>query len=69
MLNDTWAWNGKSWKKLDAQGPVKRGIYALIYDPENKHLLFYGSGKRENGKWILDDETWVWKDRPWKLLH
>jgi hypothetical protein len=69
MLNDTWAWNGESWKKLDNRGPIKRGIYALIYDKKNEHLLFYGSGKRENGKWILDDETWSWKDDSWHLLR
>lgn len=65
MLTDTWAWDGRIWRKRSEQGPRKRGVYALVYDHARQQALFYGSGTRVEGAWILDAETWTWDGSNW----
>ena len=69
LLKDTWSWDGQSWRQLAEDGPLKRGVYALVYDRAEHQALFYGSGIRAEGRWILDAETWIWRDRSWQLAE
>lgn len=68
-LSDTWMWDGQVWKRLTGAGPLKRGIYALVYDRVDHHALFYGSGIRKEGRWILDAESWIWEDNAWHMVR
>ena len=66
LLTDTWTWNGSRWQDLGVTGPTKRGIYALAFDRSRGEAVFYGSGLRQDGSWVLDAETWIWKGDAWQ---
>jgi hypothetical protein len=56
---ETWAYDGRSWKRLTADGPRRR--YArLEYDARAQGLLLYGGFDRQpsNELWSLRDATW-----------
>ena len=69
LFNDTWSWNGQNWKRLSNKGPIKRGIYSLVYNRVSHTAMFYGSGIRKDNEWVLDDETWFWKNNAWQKLY
>lgn len=71
-LDDVWAWNGASWKRLPdlpttprADGGVRGRIGSLLYwDPKLSRLVFSGGVDRIGGAistetFSLDDRTWV----------
>ena len=66
LFRDTWSWDGERWKVLSTNGPVKRGVYAMAYDRKLRLAFFHGSGRRKDGAWFLDSETWAWKGDMWK---
>jgi len=65
LYTDTWSWDGQSWVRISDNGPLRRGIYSLVFNRASNYAMFYGSGIRKDGKWFLDDETWVWKNDDW----
>jgi hypothetical protein len=57
VTNDTWEWNGSSWKDFGYNGPSRAGHgMAGLGD---RVILF--------GGW-LDDETWQWDGSAWSQL-
>ncbi|HVH63374.1 MAG TPA: hypothetical protein VNA65_07225 [Candidatus Dormibacteraeota bacterium] len=69
-LDDTWLWNGKSWRKLDVQGPPARSAAVAAYDSA-RHVIvvFGGSGPTGAGQARLLQDTWTWDGRQWQQLH
>lgn len=64
VLDDMWAWDGKSWTEIKANGPGKRFMHAMAYDAvRNKTILFGGS----DGQQTLAD-TWEWDGRVWRRV-
>ncbi len=55
--NETWAWDGASWTRLDAV-PVLTARYGhtMAYDPVLQQVLLFGG--RDNSAYFND--TWVW---------
>jgi Kelch motif protein/galactose oxidase-like protein len=58
----TWAWNGKTWTKLEMENPPHRSEGKTAYD-ENHHWVVLFGGDTEHGSlndtWILDDQKWL----------
>jgi Kelch motif len=62
-LDDTWLWNGASWRKLDVAGPPARGGAMAAYDSARHEIVLFG-GAGEGG--VLND-TWTWDGSGWQL--
>lgn len=69
-MDDTWLWNGKSWKQLAVQGPPARAAAVAAYDSA-RHVVvvFGGAGPSGAGPGLLLDDTWVWNGDKWQQLH
>ncbi len=56
-LNDTWAWDGKTWKKLKvANQPSSRYVSSMDFDPLNGGLVLFGG---ELSGDIVTNQTWL----------
>ena len=65
-LGDTWLWNGRSWRKLDVQGPPARSAAMVVYDPvRHVVVLFGGSGPEGAGLGLYFQDTWTWDGAHW----
>lgn len=60
-LRDLWAWDGKSWTQLSANGPPSRGGQpGLTYDPVRDRFVLFGGGNLSG--------TWEWDGRRWTQM-
>jgi hypothetical protein len=58
--NDTWEWNGSTWKVIaPAVSPPPRADAAMAYDTSSRQLILFGgiTPANENGA-----DTWVWNN-------
>ncbi len=65
-LNDTWIWNGNSWKKADIKGPSPRGFCAFTFHKERKTIILHGG--RGNGG-LTHSDLWEWNGKNWKKIE
>ena len=62
-LAETWEWDGKSWKKIDAAPPDVTDHFAMAYDPARGQTVLYGGqGPDQKGK----AGTWTWDGIKWQ---
>jgi len=62
-LNDTWIWNGTTWKQaLPAHSPPARLWHSMAYDPVHQQVLLFGG---DSGTQFLND-TWIWNGTDWQ---
>jgi hypothetical protein len=67
-LDDTWLWDGKSWKRLDVSGPSARSAAMAVYDSvRHEVVLFGGSGPGGVGPGLYFNDTWTWDGSRWRL--
>jgi hypothetical protein len=60
-LNDTWAWDGSTWTRLNpATVPSKRGSAVMAYHAGTKKLVMFGGdvGNHTNETWTFDGRDW-----------
>jgi hypothetical protein len=69
-LGDTWLWDGRSWRQLDAQGPPARSAAMVAYDSvRHVVVLFGGSGPDGAGQGLYFQDTWTWDGTQWQAQH
>jgi len=59
----TWEWDGQSWTKQDAVGPLHRRDYQMVYDSTRKRTVFFGSDNR-----YTESDTWEYDGLNWYLV-
>lgn len=64
--DDLWAWDGDSWRQLEAPTPPARGFAAAAYDPHRESILLHGG--RGNDRVTFSD-LWEWNGDEWQLLE
>ncbi|HEY2565216.1 MAG TPA: kelch repeat-containing protein [Acidimicrobiales bacterium] len=63
--NDTWIWNGGTWKQLaTATAPPARYRASMAFDPATNQLILFG-GFDDTTSF---DDTWAWDGATWKKL-
>ena len=64
-LNDTWAWDGKTWRQLDtgAGGPTPGEGSSMAWDGALNEMVLVTSG----GAAQSSDSTWIWNNPHWRL--
>ena len=68
LLDDTWAWNGQTWRQLHpATSPPALYGAELVVDPTRGHLLLLGgSGQTDStGVVLLQQGAWTWDGQTW----
>ena len=69
-LNDTWAYDGNSWKLLNSDGPADCLPHGMFYDDTRKHLMLITLANKGNP----DDDNrrqnilWQWANNTWQKL-
>ena len=63
-LRDTWAWNGRTWRKVANDGPA-RAFTALVNDPLSGAPLRVG-GQSAAG---FEGDHWRWTNDGWSLVE
>src|SRR5438552_638068 len=64
-LNDTWAWNGTTWRLLHPSvAPGARDSSGIAYDSTHHRLILFGGF---DGTTYLND-TWGWDGSNWRRL-
>ncbi|MBI1826405.1 MAG: hypothetical protein HYR83_08465 [Planctomycetes bacterium] len=61
-LDDTWEWNGNSWKQLQVTGPSARFGHAMTFDSKRNCVVLHGGAYRYNG---FFGDTWEWDGKEW----
>lgn len=70
IYNDTWAWNGNSWRQIPTPvSPSSRYYHKMEYHPVLKSIILVGGrkGKRDEGPGPegLFSDTWSWDGSTW----
>ncbi len=66
ILDDTWEWDGASWKKIEISGPPPRAVQMAAYDPIRKLVVIAGGVASDNETRLQD--TWGWDGEAWTQL-
>jgi len=60
--NQTWEWNGTSWKRFEGRGPQGRQAFVMAYDSKRKKTILFGgmdgAGNQFNDLWEFDGKKW-----------
>jgi hypothetical protein len=62
--DESWGWDGTTWRRLSGTGPGTRFPGLLEYDPEHRTVVLYG-GHGIDGPTALSD-TWLWDGGRWR---
>ncbi|MES2305124.1 MAG: kelch repeat-containing protein [Gemmatimonadota bacterium] len=61
-LDDTWEWDGTTWREIRVRGPGGRNHHAMHWDPARRVIVLYGGmgpgGEHGNETWGYDGTTW-----------
>lgn len=72
VLGDLWEWNGKTWHKISASGPVPRTFPSMAYDGDRQRLVLFGGNRvlfgTENDKDTFLDDMWEWDGARWQMI-
>ena len=60
-FNDTWTWDGRTWRQVSNEGPVARNGQAIVFDRRTNSVLMWGG---TTGPTHLDD-MWRWDGTRW----
>jgi hypothetical protein len=63
--NDTWAYDGVSWRPIGEKGPSPRAWTAFAYDSDREAIVLHG-GRDSTGTALAD--TWERRGTGWKLV-
>jgi hypothetical protein len=66
---DVWEWDGSSWSRIAAVGPLGRGHAAMVYDARRGEVVVFGGlGDRPATGQAppFFSDTWLWNGRQWR---
>jgi hypothetical protein len=67
FLEDTWRWDGDSWRELSTNGgPGSRVNSPGAWDERLGGIVMFGGGTGQDDP--MSDETWLWRDG-WTLVE
>src|SRR5215472_3621620 len=66
-LNDTWTWNGSTWKRHHpATSPPGRWLASMAYDAATRTVVLFGGGLAHSA---AANDTWTWNGSNWAQQH
>jgi hypothetical protein len=67
--NDTWLWDGETWKLAATDGPSPRKWPAAAYDSRRNVVVLHGGREGEGRSGSSLDDTWIWDGRNWMEIQ
>jgi hypothetical protein len=64
-FNDTWTWDGKTWREAGNGGPAARNGHAMVFDRQTNTVVMWGG---TTGATHLDD-MWRWDGTRWTQVR
>ena len=64
-LDDTWEWDGTTWRLIEIPGPGARDHVSMTYDASRGQVVLHGGGRPESG---LVGDTWTYDGVRWTRL-
>jgi hypothetical protein len=66
-FDDSWAWCGSEWRRMDDRGPAVGGVYAMVHESTRRAVVLHGGGRKADGTaWHLERRTWLHRDGRWR---
>ncbi|MDX2059638.1 MAG: hypothetical protein SFV24_17640 [Gemmatimonadales bacterium] len=67
FFNDTWIWEGSSWRRVAADGPPARYAHGMVFDERAGVVLLYSGAAAHRDAPLTD--MWQWDGRRWTEIH
>jgi hypothetical protein len=64
-FDDTWEWDGSTWREHKVAGIGGRDHLAMAYAPDRRAIVLHGGGRPDVG---LVGDTWTYDGRAWEKL-
>jgi hypothetical protein len=64
-FEDTWEWDGSTWRQIDAPGIGSRDHVSMVYAPDRHAVVLQGGARPETG---FQSDTWTYDGRAWRRL-
>lgn len=68
FLDDMWAWDGRSWERIQTDTPPARAEAAMVYDSIRRRLVLFGGHRVVDGERIRLGDTWEWNGHRWEQV-
>jgi len=65
FLDDTWEWDGSSWHRIEAFGPLARAEAVMVYDSVRTEVILFGGYRNAPGLRTRYGDTWAWDGHRW----
>lgn len=65
FLNDTWEWDGHSWRQTKVVGPSPRAEAAIAFDGKRGRMVLFGGHNRSGIAGSRLGDTWEWDGKKW----
>jgi hypothetical protein len=63
--DDTWEWNGSTWRQMDAPGIGRRDHVSMVYAPNRRAVVLQGGARPDTG---FQADTWAYDGTAWRRL-
>ena len=64
QFEETWEWDGKIWKRIEAKGPGVREVPGMTFDAKRNQTLLFGGAQGDT----IKGDTWAWDGKVWKSV-
>jgi hypothetical protein len=64
VFDDTWEWDGTTWRQVATSGPSPRFASGMVYDAQRERVILFG-GSRGGGAGGELGDTWEWNGTQW----
>jgi hypothetical protein len=64
-FEDTWEWNGSTWRRIDAPGIGARDHVSMVYAPDRRAVVLQGGARPDTG---FQTDTWTYDGTAWRRL-
>jgi hypothetical protein len=58
-LNDTWEFDGNTWRQIDVSGPVERYNHRMVYDSDRRVVVLVGGSDYSKAIWEYNGSSWT----------
>ncbi|HYE60920.1 MAG TPA: immunoglobulin domain-containing protein [Phycisphaerales bacterium] len=65
MPDDTWAWDGTGWSRLQVPGPPGRAGAGMVHNPITNRIMLMGGTLAPTKSYGDFNDTWEWDGQQW----
>jgi hypothetical protein len=70
LLQDTWEWDGATWRHVTSEGPIGRWVNGLVYDSHLQAVVLHGASRAsyDRAAGTAAGELWRWDGHHWNPI-